>query len=499
LHSAIDLNLTRFEHRVAFVFDGIAWSYAQLDAGRASVAEILDPHIAKGELLALQLSNCPQFLTTCLASFQLGLVPMPLYGEAKPAELLTIMDAAQCRNLVLDTQGWQQLQSSGMNTGSLKNVWTIDAGGLQHVIRRERSPAPPSPHIANTALVLHSSGTSGKPKGIQLSATSLDCIIAGRIEAAGIDGNSRTVVASALSHSVGLYQALALLATGGQFVLLPSYALPPMVAAVNEYRPSHLIIVVKAFDDLLQHPGITRESLSTVKFAAVGADQVTPQVQQRYSALTGRNLAVSYGMSELSWILLNDGRDSARCLALGKPTTGVQVKLLNSDGDEVEPGTLGEIHARSPKAMLGYLYNTQLTAETLHDGWISSGDLAWQDSEGYYWFSARSHDVIVLNTGDLVSPREVEHSILEISGITECVVVGMQDTSSPGGTYSEVPWAFVKRRNRHTRAEDILHHLSTYLSDYKLPREIHFLESLPLNSNGKISRQALRQQFQTVE
>ncbi|MBK6280706.1 MAG: long-chain fatty acid--CoA ligase [Gammaproteobacteria bacterium] len=229
------------------------------------------------------------------------------------------------------------------------------------------------------------------------------------------------VVASCLTQSVGLHQSLALLAAGGTLVLLEGYDIARMADAIHRYRPTHLIMVVNAFDRL-HHPSITAASLASVRFAAVGADRVTRRVQERHIALTGRPLHVSYGMSESSWAIVNlDGR-SDKCLALGKPAPGVAIRLVDEQGLEVPPGATGEIQIRSPRTMPGYLHDPALTQAAFTDGWLRSGDLAWRDDEGYFWFAGRSKHIIVLGSGDNVSPVEIEQALLGHHGVARCLV-----------------------------------------------------------------------------
>ncbi|HEY6131104.1 MAG TPA: fatty acid--CoA ligase family protein, partial [Halioglobus sp.] len=245
---------------------------------------------------------------------------------------------------------------------------------------------------------------------------------------------------------------------------------------------THLILVVSALDQLLHHPKISALSLQNIRFAAVGADRITPRVQQRFTALTKHTLRSRYGLSESSWALVNDGIRADKALALGKPCPGVEIRLLRADGTHASLGEVGQIHVNSPRTMLGYLNNEQATRAVLADGWLATGDLAHQDEDGYYWFAGRSKDLIVLASGDNVSPTEVEKVLCSHPAIAACMVV---KRATAGG--SEVPWAFVisKQPISFQALRDFLHER---LSDFKVPEGIEFVTELPMGLSGKIQR-----------
>jgi long-chain acyl-CoA synthetase len=387
------------------------------------------------------------------------------------------------------------ISAADFANSALAEIWRIDGGTLErcchipaHVSDRPQSACLPQA----AALVIHTSGSSGHPKGVVISRSALAQIIAGRIQCAAINERSRAVIASSLAHSVGLYQALACIAAGATFILLASYEVTALAAGINESQPTHLIMVVAAYADLLRSGAVDARSFKHIEFAAVGADRVPAYVQEAYIAITGRPLAITYGMSELSWILLNARGERATCMALGTPTPGVEIRLLDANGEDVSNGETGEIFARSPKAMLGYLCDRDGSTDVFRGDWLRSGDLAYQDANGLYWFAGRIKELIVLPSGDLVAPAEVERAALGIPGIAECVVVGMPSPRQHETDRADEPWALVVSVNPALTAGAILEHLRRSLSAFKLPRKIIFVERIPVGESGKLSRTELR-------
>jgi acyl-CoA synthetase (AMP-forming)/AMP-acid ligase II len=252
-------------------------------------------------------------------------------------------------------------------------------------------------------------------------------------------------------------------------------------------------MVVSAFQSLLLHPDVSAESFSSLQFASVGADRVPVELQHRFHRMTSQVLAVSYGMTELSWILLNDLQDPQRSTALGRPTPGVEIRLLDSIGQEVAEGQLGEIVARSPKIMSGYLGPHGISHAALQSGWMHSGDLARRDSDGVYWFGGRIKDLIVMSSGDVVSPAEIEQAALLIEGVHDCIALGVELREEATGSQITEPWLVITSCATGLKEEQVLTCLREQLSAHKVPRRIVFERTLPRSMTGKISRQQLAQ------
>jgi long-chain acyl-CoA synthetase len=400
----------------------------------------------------------------------------------KGPEVAQALEAAGATVLVTSVRVADGRVEALSHTG-LRRIWLVDSRGTPRLHRvlpateRARGVSPG----AEPGLVLHTSGSNGKAKAVALSRESVDHVVRDRVERAGLGRGSVLVVASCLTQSVGLYQSLAGLASGGTLVLLESYDVDGMVDAIHEHRPTHLILVVDAFDRLLHDRRITSESLASLSFASVGADRVTARVQDRFLALTGRALAVSYGLTESSWALFNPGDRLDKRLSLGRPGPDVEVALRNASGGEAEVGEVGEIHVRSPKTMLGYLGDEQATRDALVDGWLATGDLASRDAEGWFWFAGRRKNLIVLRSGDVVSPVEVEDAILAHPAVSHCSVVGA--TADDG---SEVPWAYVTLRDASLSTSDLARFLRERISDFKVPRRIELVADRPVGPTGKV-------------
>jgi long-chain acyl-CoA synthetase len=483
--------------KTAFSWRGQSLSYGDLSKQVESLASELGNSFNSHDLVAAWLPNGPDMIRLCLATFRNGMTAMPLNAETSKPELIAICQRARLQTLVTDSSLAASLSESDLAAAGINRLLVIEGESVSLWVNNPtrlavvENDSKRARALADTALVIHTSGSSGFPKGVVLSQRALQHIIEGRIQSARISSKSEAVVASCLSHSVGLYQVLAYLQAGASFVLLESYEIEALLHTINARRPSHLIMVVSAFQALLVHPEVNAASFQKLEFASVGADRVPAELQQRFYELTGQVLAVSYGMTELSWIMINDLNDPERSVALGRPTAGVEVQLRDPNGRQVALGQLGEIVARSPKAMSGYLAADGTIPLDSGPEWIYSGDLASCDADGVYWFGGRIKDLIVLSSGDVVAPAEIEQATLRLDGVEDCIALGISMTQAGLGNQVTEPWLVITSAHEDIRSEDVIEHLRQQLSPHKLPRKVVFQSSLPTSITGKVSRQQL--------
>lgn len=474
-------------HKPAIIYRNNVFSYDDLTALISSLSEDLDRDFKSSDIVALWLPNSPALICLMLACMKSGIIPIPIHYGMKWPEVDAILKHTKVTHLITSEK---LIKSRGEDppSSNLPCIYTIDPDladkkdSRYKIAINNQYPGTIDPFKPDKlALILLTSGSNGSPKAVMLSHDNLTHILNYRLQHTGLNPDSTSIVASCLSQSMGLYQTLALLAAGATLTLLESYDTDQIVSLMGACRPSHLIMSVDAFDKLLHHKNIESEYFSNIAFAAAGADRVIPQLQKRFIELTGKPLCISYGLTESSWALINSGFDIDKCLAMGKPCPDIEIRLLDGNGGEVLVGEIGEIRIRSPRTMLGYLNDEALTSTAIINGWLTTGDLAYQDSDGYYWFAGRSKNLIVLRSGDNVAPAEIENVILGHPAITNCVVIGhhLSDTS-------EVPWALVVRRDNTLSKETLLEYLHSQLTNYKIPYNITFVSELPIGLTGKI-------------
>ena len=476
----------RHPDKIALIYRDRPYSYGELSQEASRVAAGLQANFHVGDILAIWLPNGPELLILYAACMRVGIVPMPLHSAMKEPEVRRILAQSHPRGLIT---------ARAFANPPPAELHRIYALGIDRCVGTYR-PFSELMQYGDSfegipfsgervGFVLHTSGSNGQPKGVMHSCDSVTGTIRARCDYAKITGDSVALTASCLTQSVGLYQSLALLYAGGTIILLESYDIDGMVNSIHQHQPTHLIMVVDAFDKLLHHPGISSDSLRCILFSAVGADRVTPRVQNRFIALTGRPLCVSYGMTELSWALFNPGNSVEKMLALGKPSRDVEIKLVDDHGRDVEVGSTGEMYFRSPRVAMGFLRGND--DHVSDNGWLASGDLAYRDLDGYYWFAGRKKNMIVLSTGDNVSPVEVENAILKHPSVIGCAVAGYKAPDD-----SDVTCAFVTCRDQMLNEAELAAFLRDLISDFKVPQKYIFLSELPVGMTGKIQHDEIK-------
>jgi len=482
MRDILDTGMLRHPDKVALIFRDRPYTYRQISGEVSRLAAGLRANFDAGDILALWLPNCPELLFIYLACMRSGIVPMPLHSAMKEPEVHHILAQTHPRGFISATP--LVIPSSV----KISRIYVSGNSRLDFPYRpfselMEFGESNEAMQFSGgrAGFILHTSGSNGQPKGVMHSCDSISGTLRMRCDYAKITAESISLTASCLTQSVGMYQSLALLSAGGTIVLLESYDIDQMVKDIHRFQPTHLIMVVDAFDKLLHHPEINSDSFNRVVFAAAGADRVTSRVQNRFIALTGRPLSVTYGLTELSWALFNHGDRVDKMLALGMPTKDIEVRLVDELGRDVAAGSIGEMYLRSPRAAMGYLHDEHRTPCIAEDGWLASGDLAYRDEDGYFWFAGRKKNMIVLSTGDNVSPIEVENAILRHPSVTGCAVVGYK---KPEG--SEAPCAFVTSMDPLLNEMVLSAFLREQISDFKVPQKYVFLSELPVGMTGKI-------------
>ena len=179
--------------------------------------------------------------------------------------------------------------------------------------------------------------------------------------------------------------------------------------------------------------------------------------------------------------------------SIGGPLEGVLLRVVDADGNEVQPGEVGELTVKSPGTTIGYWNNPEATAESLRDGWLYSGDLVTQDAEGYYWFAGRKKELIVRG-GSNISPQEVEAVLYQHPAVAEAGVIGIPDE-----TWGEVVVAYVARQERVSATEaELIEFAKEQIAAHKVPEKVVFLPSLPKSAVGKVQRRALKEQYRSA-
>jgi long-chain acyl-CoA synthetase len=339
-------------------------------------------------------------------------------------------------------------------------------------------------------VILYTSGTTGQPKGAELTHANLDgnaAIVARTLTQVG--PGDMVLGALPLFHSFGQTAAMnASLRTGACLTLLPRFDPEQALETMQSQSVTVFLGVPTMYSAMLNLPGRERHELSSLRTCISGGQSLPVELLRGFEQAFGCKILEGYGLSETSPVACQNRPDRERRPgSIGIPIEGVEMKVVDDSGEEVRHGEVGEILIRGPNVMKGYWRRPEATDETIRDGWLHSGDLGRRDADGYFYIVDRKKDLIIRG-GYNVFPREVEEVLYEHPAVLEAAVVGMPDPTHG----EEVGAAVVLRDGATATADDLREHVKSQLAAYKYPRRVWFVEELPKGPTGKILKRQIK-------
>lgn len=470
--------------RPGLVHAGRTWSYAELAASASALASAMGADRLAGERVALMLPNGPEAVLAYLACFEAGAVATPLNSRYAPPEIEAVLRRARPRWIVVQADRLERLDAVDPEVLGRVRVLVVGDGdrykSLEQLLQgRPSDPPEPSPPDA-PAVLFFTSGSTGTPKGVVHSHSSALAMLTSTSEALG-DVNASDVVQvfEPLVHVSGFIATFATLLAGGTVTLYEGFDVERYVAGLLEHRPTLICTHIDVLAQVVRLPGARLDWFSSLRGVYTGGDTVPTALQEEFLEIAGLPIGVGWGMTEAIWLTVAREPRLERDGCVGTPVTGVQVR-----SDE----TTGELLVRGPMVMAGYWEDEPLTAATLADGWVHTGDLGQQDHDGVWWFLGRIKDLIVRRTSK-ITPGEVESALDLHPAVAMSAVVGAPDPDE-----GEVPVAFVVTRpGKIVSAEELTDFLAEHIAAYKIPARIHFQHHLPLTASGKIAHQELQE------
>ncbi len=488
--------------QVALIHDGESWTFGALaDSVRQVAGSLAAQGLRAGDHVGLMMSSRPDFILYQQAIFTLGAVLTPLNIGYRRSDLAHVITACGLDMLVMDRAFVDHLPAPE-DCGTLGRILVPD---LDHVDGR-LSPArvkaalpiegPVDLPEASLGLMLNTSATTGKAKGVMLTLANLRANYDRTPEWLGLDETDVILCALPLYNTFGLNQGInAAMVTGAKLVLLSRFDAEQCLSAISTHRCTFLPMVPTMLQRLLDHPSAARHDLSSVRTILTGAAPVPAALLERIYRVMGRDTRVmtAYGLTEASAIVtlehieLDDLGRLLRPKSIGRVLPGMEIRILAEDGRTAGPDEVGEICIRGPNVMLGYFRQPEQTAEALRDGWLHSGDLGYFDAQGHGYIVDRKKDVIIRG-GQNVYPADIEEVLYHVPGIREAAVVG-----EPHDELGEVPVAYVAADPAvRLEARHLIDRCKAELASYKVPAAVHFLPELPKGPTGKILRRGLR-------
>lgn len=474
--------------KIALYWGEREYSYQELWDQTQALARRLheDFDVKPGDRVGLWLKNCPEFVPSFFAILRAGAVVVPINNFLKCEEVNYILADAGVDVVITDADlgaHHRALEGARPQLRLLKVEELTETSAANHAklkaVHRLES---------DLAVIIYTSGTTGKPKGAMLSHSNLlhnveSCRIV--LKAVPFD---RFVVLLPLFHSYMLTVGLLLpLLVGGSMVLVKS--LHPVRNALQEIlgREATVLPAIPQFYRSMVNASLPARM--PLRLCVSGAAPLPVQVLKEFESKFGIPLIEGYGLSEASPVVTKNPLDGSRKPgSIGIPIANVEVSIQDDSGRQLPDGEIGELCVRGGNVMLGYWNQPEETARVMRHGWLLTGDIGYRDAEGYYFITDRKKDMLLVN-GINVYPREIEEIIYQFPGVKEAAVIGKPDSRR-----GEQPVAFVVPNEDTSLDEKALQQfLRRRLADYKVPRKMVQLETLPRNATGKILKTQLRQ------
>ncbi len=471
--------------RKALAPEGARLSFSELENRVKGIAAALSAHgFNLGDRLAFLLPNSPEYIELVYACSWLGVIAVPLNTRLSLAEIDRVLADAAPRGLV---------RHSSLPTPTVRISWqrVIDQDPWQ--IRNDPPPNVVYDPEAILALI-YTSGTTGRPKGVMVTHANILADIHNfnywmRYTEGGV-----YLHAAPIFHIADFPAMFAAPAFAACQLTIPKFSPQSFCETVERERVSHTVLVPTMINLLTQFPDARKYDLSSLEVLAYGGSPMAPELIQRTRELLPYlKLVQVYGLSETGFLtgLQDQEHTHDRLLSCGRPCPGVDLQVTDESGEQVEAGKPGELVARGANIMRGYWNNPGDTALAFRDGSFRTGDIGYQDSQGYFYILDRLKDMIVTG-GENVYSGEVEAIIYAHPAVREAAVFGIPDPK-----WGELVMAcVVLKPGMNLTADEVVAHCRQSLATYKVPRRIEFLDTeLPKSGSGKILKRVLRDRF----
>jgi long-chain acyl-CoA synthetase len=513
----IEASAKTYPDRTAVIHLDVEHSYSQLNALAGKFANVLQSlGVERGDKVALMMPNMPAFTVAYFGILKLGATVVPLNVLFKSPEVAYHLEDSDSVALVAyegflgeATWGFEQVRETCHNLVVFAPQGNVPGGALDLMaLLREASPVFDTAQTMpdDTAVILYTSGTTGRPKGAELTHFNMfhnAALTADRL--IGATPDDVVMAALPLFHSFGqtCCQNVAMYA-GCTLTMLPRFTPKDTLSILQRDRVTIFSGVPTMYWHLLNYSEADQFDLAQIsadlRLCISGAAALSVELMHAFEAKYSVTILEGYGLSETSPVASFNVRDRPRKPgSIGLPIWGVEMRIFDDDGNSLPPGpdNVGEIVIRGHNVMKGYYKRPEATAEVMRDDWFHTGDLAYIDEEGYFFIVDRKKDMIIRG-GLNVYPREVEEVLQAHPAVSVCAVVGVPDEA-----LGEEVKAFVVVQEGYAHrlagdaerlglAEEMIAYCRKRMAAYKYPRQVEFRDTLPMMASGRVLKTDLR-------
>lgn len=482
------LTLLSSNPRSKLTYKGEIFSSKQLIKRSLEIANSFKK-LANNKPIAFYLPNSPELLCHYLACFHLGIPVVPIIYQEDISFVLSTIESIAPTHLFTTSEKKRQLPNIKnckieIIDDTFQALASIDLKAADKISIPNLSVSP-----EQLAMVVFSSGTSGMPKGIMHSYQSAYEFLQTLVEVLAIDHDVSYVVAQPMGHIGGIATTLITLLHNGTAILLDNFEINSYIQTLKKYKPTHINLHTPLFYQIMAIPNLDKTAFSQIRTCFAGGDDIPADLPTKFKQKTGAPMQVGYGMTEIGIVTVNRKPYDKHKGSCGLKINSVNIEIRDDHQQVVKPGEPGEIWVQSPACCIGYWNMKELNKKTLVDGWFRTGDLAYQEKDGFYWYLGRKNQVIYRGN-HLVYPNTIEQVLSDYPDVNAAAVIAKNDAVE-----KEVPIAFVELKDQQNKAivhDDIMKFISQKLLSWQMPQQLIILDKLPLNLTGKVDRGALK-------
>jgi acyl-CoA synthetase (AMP-forming)/AMP-acid ligase II len=466
-------------------------SWKELDDRSNQVAHLLEAQgLEPGDRVGILLRNGREIVEMALGCQKVGIVACPFNTWAKPKELKATLDNADVSLMIYDTGHAEQIEAAVPSDMPLLHVGddsdAVQGSESYETLRAAQSTSPPSPFTLKRGapkVVIHTSGTTGTPKGASRDAAAAG--IGALVNLLSIVPYKRDDIVfcpAPMFHSFGLITFVVSVALGATMVLPEKFDPEQSLMLISKNHASAASFVPVMIRRIVQLDEEIKNNydLTSLRVVMASGSAMSEDLRKAGLELFGDVLYDLYGSTEVGWVTIARPEDmKSKPKSVGKPVPGVDIAIFSKDGERLEAGETGELFIKSDFVFEGY---TTGESKEEREGYMGIGDLGHFDEDGFLYVEARSDDMVVVG-GENIYPIEVEQVIEDIPGVDEVAVLGVEDDE-----YGQVLAAFVVGS---TSEDEITKHAKAELASYKVPKRIEIVDELPRTSTGKVLKREL--------
>lgn len=491
-------NIESFGAYTALHFEGRDYTNVEiLGEARRLATALTNIGVRNGDRVGVMLPNVPTVGACYGAILRMGAVSMPMVFLLAVPEIRHIVTDSEAAVVFTSPEFYPKIAEASEDLENPPKVIVVgdpvpeapNVYSYQHILT-EANEDHPIVHKQpdETAVIMYTSGTTGRPKGVMLSHGNLLFNAENTAGVVDLHEGDVGIGCLPLAHLFGMGASILANLFKTKNVLLRWFTAEGFFDAVNAHRATSSALVPTMVSYMLAHPDFDTVDWSSLRYVVVAAAPVPVELAEEFEKRTGARVLEGYGLTEtsptVSLVRMEDPRKPGSC---GRPVPNVEVAILDEDDKPIPAGETGEVCIKGPNIMKGYYKLPDATAEAMRSGWFHSGDMGHLDEDGFLYITERKKDLIIRG-GFNIYPRDVEEVLYAHGAVQEAAVVGMPDAS-----FGEEVKAYVVLRPGAIASEaELMEFCRERLAKYKTPKSVVFLDALPKNPIGKIMKKELR-------